>query len=311
MTPKEHEDSQKDLEGKFEGIGAQLGLKDNQIMIIAPLKDSPAEKAGVKRGDIITEVDGQSTQGWTLRDAVNDIRGEGGTEVILTVYRNGDEIEIPITRDEIKVSSVELSYESYEDSGQIAYLKLNQFGESTNAEWNEAVKQIKSKWEGGEIKGMVLDVRDNPGGYLDSSVYIASEFVEKGKLIVKQESLQDDIEYKSRRRGRLLDIPLVVLINQGSASASEILSGALRDHDRAKLVGMKSFGKGSVQEDVNLDKNAGLRVTVAKWVLPGGDWIHEKGIEPDLEVENEFDGENTITKETDKQLKKALEEVSK
>jgi carboxyl-terminal processing protease len=306
MTPEEHEQSQSDLQGKFEGIGAQLGLEDNLITIIAPLKNSPAEQAGARRGDIIIEVDGKDTQGWTLNEAVNNIRGERGTEVVLTVLRNREEIDLSIIRDEIKVASVELSYE---ENDSIAYLKLNQFGDDTNSEWDKAVDDIDQKWNTNQIRGMILDLRDNPGGYLDSSVYLASEFIDRGKLVVKQESLDNATDYNVRRNGRLKDIPLVVLINQGSASASEILGGALRDHDRATLVGMKSFGKGSVQEDINLEANAGLRVTVAKWVLPDGDWINGTGIEPDIEIENEFDEENTITKETDEQLKRALEEL--
>lgn len=307
MTPEEHEESQNDLEGKFEGIGAQLGLKENRITIIAPLKNSPAEQAGVRTGDFIIEVDGESTQGWTLNQAVNKIRGERGTEVVLTMKRKSGEIEIPITRDEIKVPSVELSYENNDTT---AYLKLNQFGDNTNREWKKAIDEIEQKWNNGKVQNMVLDLRDNPGGYLESSVYIASEFIEGGKIVVTQESTTaGNKEYKSEFGGRLQDIPLVIIINGGSASASEILSGALRDYDRATLIGTKTFGKGSVQEDISLQDNAGLRVTVAKWILPEGDWINGTGIEPDIEVENELDEENTLTKETDAQLQKALEEV--
>ncbi len=161
---------------------------------------------------------------------------------------------------------------------------------------------------------MVLDLRDNPGGYLESSVYLAGEFLPKGSLVVKQESTSQSIESKDyvvSRTGRLLGIPLVVLINKGSASASEILSGALHDHKRAKLIGEKSFGKGSVQEALNLKDDAGLHVTVAKWILPNGQWINGKGIEPDIKLENKVTTGNTLTKETDQQLQKAIEEVTK
>lgn len=306
MTPEEHAESQASLEGKFDGIGAQLGLKDNLITIVAPLKNSPAERAGIKQGDIILEVDGKDTRNWTLNEAVTNIRGERGTEVVLTVFRNSSEIEIPIIRDEIQVASVELSYER---NNRIAYLKLNQFGNDTNREWDQAIDDIEQKWNSGQIDGMLLDLRNNPGGYLDSSVYLTSEFIEQGNLVITQESLENSTDYTVRRKGRLLDIPLVVLINGGSASASEIMSGALRDYDRADLIGEKTFGKGSVQEDINLEKNAGLRVTVAKWILPNGDWINETGIEPDIEVENDFDEENTITDETDAQLNRGLDEL--
>jgi Periplasmic protease len=155
---------------------------------------------------------------------------------------------------------------------------------------------------------MILDIRDNPGGYLESSVYLASEFLPKGKLIVKQESTTNQsYDYYVERNGQLLDIPLIVLINKGSASASEILAGALRDHKRAKLVGEKSFGKGSVQEALDLEKDAGLHVTVAKWILPNGDWINSKGIEPEIKIENKVEEGNTLTDENDSQLKKAIE----
>lgn len=333
LTPEENKTSKSSLEGKFEGIGAQLGLKDNQIVVIAPLKNSPAESVGVQAGDIVTKVDGNSVKSWTLIQAVAKIRGTKGTKVKLTVERAGKEMNFEITRQVINVSSVEVSYESKKTSppisGQpttaksgnqsvtppnIAYLKLSQFGTNTNDEWDKAIDEIAGKWQKKEIKGMILDLRDNPGGYLESAVYLASEFLPKGKLVVKQESSSQSIEsrdYLVARSGRLLDIPLVVLVNKGSASASEILSGALRDYKRAKLIGEKTFGKGSVQEALDLKDEAGLHVTVAKWILPNGDWINGKGIEPDIKVENKIKEGNTITKETDSQLERAIEEVLK
>ncbi len=303
LTPDENKQTKDDLQGKFEGIGAQLGLKDNRITVIAPLKQSPAEKAGIRAGDFINQVDGNKTNGWTLPQAVSKIRGPKGTKVKLTLERNGKEFSVVITRDQIIVASVELSFEK-----NVALLKLNQFGENTNAEWDKAVSQIKTKWDSKEIKGMVLDLRDNPGGFLESSVYLASEFLPQGNLVVKQEStVNPSRDYLVDREGNLLDIPLVVLINKGSASASEILAGSLRDHKKAKLVGEKSFGKGSVQEAIDLNQGAGLHVTVAKWVLPNGDWINSKGIEPDIAVENKIPEGNTLTNDTDAQLQKAFE----
>jgi len=309
LTPEENKQSKADLGGKFEGIGAQLGLKENRIVIIAPLKDSPAESAGVLSGDIITKVDGESTEKWTLLQTVSKIRGDHGTEVILTVARASGEKDIPIVRQEIKVPSVELTYEK--KSGKtVAYLRLSQFGDSTNSEWETAATEIAGKWNNKEIAGLVLDVRGNPGGYLESSVFIASEFLEQGKMVVKQETTNsDDRVYSVKRNGLLLDIPLTVLINQGSASASEILSGALRDHKRATLVGQKSFGKGSVQEALDLQDGAGLHVTIAKWLLPNGEWINGKGIEPEVMVENKVVEDSTLTNEQDDQLQKALELV--
>lgn len=303
LTPDENKQTKDDLGGKFEGIGAQLGLKDTRIIIIAPLKDSPAEKAGVKPGDYINKVDDVSTNKWTLSQAVSKIRGPKDTKVKLTLERNNKEINVVIVRQQIIVASVELSYEK-----KIAILKVNQFGDNTNDEWNKAVREIEGKWSNKQVNGLVLDLRDNPGGYLDGSVYLASEFLPLGKLVVKQEAtLYDDKEYRVSRIGLLKEIPLVVLINKGSASASEILAGALRDHNRAQLVGEKSFGKGSVQEALDLKEGAGLHVTVAKWILPNGDWINSKGIEPRIKVTNEIKEGNTITKEVDKQLNKAIE----
>jgi len=248
----------------------------------------------------------------TLNQTVSKIRGEKGTKVKLIIERAGKEMEKTIIRNVIKVSSVEVSTEKLNkcktNCPEIAYLKLNQFGENTNDEWDSAVESIAKQWKNKEVKGMVLDLRDNPGGYLESSVHLAGEFLPFGSLVVKQEStVSDNRTYKVLRAGRLLNIPLAVLINRGSASASEILSGALRDHKRAKLVGEKSFGKGSVQEALDLDKGAGIHITVAKWILPNGDWINEKGIDPEIKVVNIISNGNTLTDENDIQLQKAIE----
>ena len=304
LTPEENKQAKKDLEGKFEGIGAQLGTKEGRIIVVAPLKDSPAEKAGVKAGDYINKVDGVTTQNWTLPQAVSKIRGPKGTKVNLTLERNGKELTVTITRQQIKVPSVELTFEK----SKIAYLKVNQFGESTTDEWDQAVNEVKNKWQKGEIKGMILDLRDNPGGYLEAAVHLASEFLPFQSLVVKQESTANyNKEYRVLRFGKLINIPLVVLINKGSASASEILAGVLRDYKKATLVGEKTFGKGSVQEAIDLKNGAGLHVTVAKWILPNGDWINSKGIEPNIKVENKNKEGDTLTKETDLQLEKAME----
>ncbi len=307
LTPEENRQSKLDLEGKFEGIGAQLGLKEGRITIIAPLKNSPAVKAGVRAGDFIVKVDDKPTNDWTLPEAVSHIRGEKGTKVKLTLERSEKEFDVSITRDQIVVESVETEF-----MNEVAYVKVNQFGENTNTEWDEAVKQVQSRYNSGQVEGMVLDLRNNPGGYLESSVYLAGEFLKKGDLVVKQEStVTKSHDYYAQRTGKLTDIPLVVLINKGSASASEILAGSLRDNKKTILVGEKSFGKGSVQEAIDLSDNAGLHVTVAKWILPGGDWINGKGIEPTIKVENDIDENNSITEDTDRQLQRALQEIRK
>jgi carboxyl-terminal processing protease len=300
LTPDENQKTKDDLQGKFEGIGAQLGLKDNRVIVIAPLKNSPAEKAGLLAGDFINKVDGQPTTNMTLNEAVAKIRGKKGTRVKLTIERDKKQKEIEIIRDQIDVPSIELSFERE----NIAYLKLNQFGDNTYDEWDKAVNDIVKK----KVKGLILDLRDNPGGYLEGAVYIASEFLPQGALIVKQESTTyQSKNYRSTRNGLLKEIPVVVLINKGSASASEILAGALRDHKIATLIGEKSFGKGSVQEALDLKEGAGLHLTVAKWILPNGDWINGRGIEPQIKVENQIKEGNTLNKDNDQQLEKAIE----
>jgi carboxyl-terminal processing protease len=316
LTPEENKQTKDDLGGKFQGIGAQLGLKSNRIVIIAPLKNSPAQRAGVRAGDLIVKVDGQLTRNWTLPAAVSKIRGKKGTKVKLTLERKGKLIDVTIVRDEIIVDSIELSTEKEVDCKsvcpKVAYLKINQFGEKTNDEWDRAIAEVQKKWQAGEIKGLVLDVRDNPGGFLDGAVYLASEFLSRGQLVVKQESsVSQSRDYYSSRQGKLTDIPLVILINKGSASASEILSGALRDYNKATLVGEKSFGKGSVQEAIDLADGAGLHVTVAKWILPRGDWINGRGIEPQIKVENKTSNGNTLTRSNDLQLERAVEVILK
>lgn len=317
LTPEENKQSKDDLGGKFEGIGAQLGLKDNRIVIVSVLKESPAEKTGkILSGDYINKIDGQSTRTLTLVQVVTKIRGPKGSKVKITFERKGQEFDVEIVRNQIVVKSVELSYEHLttceKNCQNVAYLKLNQFGENTNDEWDSAVDEIKTKWNEKSIKGLVLDVRDNPGGYLDSAVYLASEFIPQGKVVVKQESATSENKvYTVSRVGQLIDIPIVVLINKGSASASEILAGALRDQKKAELIGEKTFGKGSVQEALDLKEGAGIHITVAKWILPNGDWINGKGIAPDIQVTNEIKEGNTLTRGQDKQLEKAVEEVLK
>ncbi len=311
LTPEENKESKLDLQGKFYGIGAYLGLKNFRIVVIAPLENSPAKKAGLKAGDIILKVNGESTEGWTLPKAVKKIRGPKGTKVTLTIQRGEEQKDITIIRDEIKVPSVEAEIKEYEGK-KYAYVKIIQFGDNTNREWDKAVEKVKKAWEKREIKGLVLDLRNNPGGYLLSAVYIAEEFLPKNTLIVKQKYVnRPEKSYTSQREGRLIGIPTVILVNNGSASASEILAGALQDYKVATVVGEKTFGKGSVQEKIDLSEGAGIHVTVAKWILPDGRWLNGKGIEPDKKVELELEEGNTLTEENDNQLKAALEELFK
>lgn len=314
LTPDENKQSKDDLSGKFEGIGAQLGMKDGQVVVIAPLKNSPAEKAGVRAGDYIIKVNGESIKDWSLTTAVSKIRGQRGSKVTITFLRQTKEVELVIIRDIIQVESVELRYEKsitcQKNCTELGYIKINQFGDATNDEWDNKINQVRTRWQMNQIKGLILDLRDNPGGYLESSVYLASEFIPQGKLVVRQEStIKENRDYFIDRQGKLLDIPLVVLQNQGSASASEILAGVLRDYKRATIIGEKSFGKGSVQEALDLKEGAGLHVTVAKWILPNGDWINSKGIEPEIKVENKITEGSTLTRETDTQLEAAVKKL--
>lgn len=316
LTPDDNKAMKSELGGKFEGIGASLGLKNNRIIVISPIKGSPAEKAGVRAGDYIQKVDGKLVKDWTLQYAVSQIRGTKGTKVSITVIRppSSEERTFSIVRDEIKVEAVELTYTTLNSCKtackKVAVIKISQFGENTNEGWNKAVDQVSEEWRNKTIGGLVVDLRDNPGGFLDSAVYLSSEFLPIGKVVVKQEStVNPSRTYTVEREGKLMDIPVTMILNQGSASASEIFSGALRDHKRAELIGVKSFGKGSVQEALDLKGGAGIHVTIAKWILPNGDWIHGKGIMPKYVVENKPVEGNTLTRESDAQLDKAVQVV--
>jgi carboxyl-terminal processing protease len=267
LPPTDQKQSMEDLAGSFEGVGIQLGYKDGKIAVIAPLTDTPADKAGVKAGDLILKIKDtannvdKDTVGMALPDVVNLIRGPKGTEISLTMLRDGKgEFEVTLKRDTILVKSVELSYKD-----KVAILKLTRFGERTYEEWEAAVSEIDSKIAKKEITGMVLDLRNNPGGLLQGSIFIASEFLKDGVVVKQEKSNNGGTEtYSVNRTGKLIKTPLVVLINPGSASASEIVAGALQERGRAKLVGEKSFGKGTVQEAEELAGGSGLHVTIKK-----------------------------------------------
>ncbi len=295
LPPKENQRSKDDLDGAFEGVGIQLGYKKDTVAVMAPLEGMPASKQDVKAGDLILNIKDekqnvdQDTVGMTLQEAVLLIRGPKGTAVTLTLYREGKgTFEVSIVRDTITVPSVDMTVGSVvegkwqeDGNGSVAWLKLNRFGERTYEEWADAVFAITSK--NNQIKGLVLDLRNNPGGYLLGAVDFASEFIGEG-VIVKQQNRFTTQEYTVSKKGKLLGIPMTVLINGGSASASEILAGALRDRLGVKLVGERSFGKGTVQEAKDLTGGAGLHVTTSRWLLPSGTWIHEDGLKPDVEI---------------------------
>ncbi len=314
LPPKENKSSNDDLAGEFGGVGIQLGYKEETLAVVAPLAKTPAEKAGIEAGDLILKIVdkennvNKDTVGISLNEAMTLIRGKVGSEVILTLYREGkaETFDVTLTRDTIVVASTEWEWVEFEGK-QVAWVRLYKFSEQTFKDWPEVVNKIneeKVKF-GAKYGGIVLDLRNNPGGYLDASVLVASDFLEKGVVVTQESSngRKENYEVDIKRRNLLKD-KLVVLINAGSASAAEILAGSLRDHSRAKLVGDKSFGKGTVQEPIDFVDGSGLHVTVAKWLLPSGKNIHHDGVKPDVEIKYEAEKEEV---KIDNQLKKALE----
>jgi carboxyl-terminal processing protease len=303
LPPEENKVVEEDLQGSFGGVGIQIGFKGKQLAVIAPLPGTPAEKAGIKAGDFILAIKDEkkkidkTTGGMSLPEAVQIIRGPAGSEVTLTLLRDGqnEPIEVKLVRADIKVPSVILTFEGR--NKDIAYLKLLKFGGETENEWNNAVSKIISN----NTKGIILDLRNNPGGYLQGAVDIASDFLKLGTVVVSQEVNGKKDDFKTSRLPRLPRYPLVILVNEGSASASEILAGALRDQAEVKLVGKTTFGKGTIQEPKTINGGAGLHITIARWLTPKGEWVNEKGLKPDIEVDDKPD-----TTE-DEQFNKALE----
>lgn len=296
MDPEESNDFDNDLAGTFEGIGAEIGLRNDIVTVIAPLEGAPAEEAGLRAGDKIYAVDGESTIGRRVNEVVKMIRGPKGTDVTITYIRDDEKPQdLVIRRSVIIVKSVKTERR---DDG-IFIIRISNFNNDTEALFGEAVRTALLE----RPKGIILDLRNNPGGYLETAVNLASEWVAEGPIVAEQFNNNRRNEFPSTGRARLKDFPTVVLVNGGSASASEILAGALRDYKKATLVGETTFGKGSVQAIHDLSEGA-LKVTVAKWLTPAGDYIDEKGIEPDVVVELTRDDVNN---NRDPQLDKALE----
>lgn len=278
MSVEEAESFHSSISSSFEGIGAEIQEKDGHIVIVSPIKGSPAEKAGIQPNDIIMAVDGKSLQGMTSTEAVTIIRGEKGTKVELTIQRSGSEepIKVPIIRDTIPIETV---YGEMLEDG-IAKVQITSFSTNTSKD----LVNILNEYEKQGMKGLVLDLRQNPGGLLDEAISISSMFVPKGKLLLKVEDRNGKVkEYPSQNNGNP-EFPLVVLIDKGSASASEILAASVRDSAGVKLVGENSFGKGTVQTAKDFQDGSNLKFTTAKWLTPKGNWIHKKGIKPDYEV---------------------------
>ncbi|WP_211284578.1 lmo1851 family serine protease [Rummeliibacillus pycnus] len=278
MNKKEASQFNESISSSFQGIGAEIQEKDGHIVVVSPIKNSPAEKAGIKTNDIIKKVDGKSIDGMTASEAVLLIRGKKGTSVALDIQRGGASklISMKITRDDIPVETVYATMEK----DKIAHIQITSFSENT---YNELLSAL-DKMEGKGMKGLVIDVRQNPGGLVNSVEDIASLFVKTGEPIVQFEDRNGKKEVISAKDGRKVKVPVTVLIDGGSASASEILAGALSESANVKLVGEKSFGKGTMQTAENLPDGSNIKFTIAKWLTPDGNWIHEKGIQPDYKV---------------------------
>ncbi len=310
LSPEENKDAKDGLRGDFEGVGIEIGYdKEKRLSVITPLSGTPAEAAGLKAGDLILRIVDEArkvdreTTGIALPEAVKLIRGPKGSLVKLTIEREGVEkpFEVSLKRSTIVVKSVEVKFEE-RNKKKVAVLKLSRFGERTYDEWTEAVAEIKNQEaQSKNFSGVILDLRKNPGGFLQGAVFIGSEFLPSGTVVQQDRGINGKENFPVNRQGELLKEPLVVLINGGSASAAEIVAGALQEAKRAKVVGEKSFGKGTVQKAEDLAGGAGLHITIARWLLPSGRSIDEEGIKPDLEIKEDATGAKDLP------LEKAIE----
>jgi len=299
LSPEENQEFELSLSGIYEGVGIELDLRDSKLVVVAPIEGSPAAKAGVWAGDTILEIDGTDASTLTIQEAVQKIRGKAGTSVKLKLARGGQVSDLTITRAKITIKSVEFA----DLGGGVAQVKIIRFGgdEATFKEWDEAVNKIVA----GGFKKLILDLRNNPGGRLDYATAVASDFAEKGTTLMWEEDASGKkIPSASAKEPRLKDLKVVVLINKGSASASEIVAGALRDDRGVKIVGETSFGKGTIQRVDDLAGGAGLHITFAKWLTPSGFWVNKVGLKPDVEVKPT---EDDIKNKRDPQLEKAKE----
>ena len=301
FPPEEKKMFDSEVRGNFEGVGMEIGIEKGVLTVISPIKGTPAYNAGIKTGDKILKIDGKSTEDLPVDEAVRLIRGERGTTVLLSIFSAGEKSprDIKVVRDTIQVPIIDT-----EKKGDVYLIALHNFSERSPFEFQIALRQFASS---GANK-LVIDLRNNPGGYLEAAVDIASWFTETGDVILK-ERYRDGKENLHRSKGynAFPKVPLVVLVNGGSASASEILAGALRDNGKAKLVGEKTFGKGSVQEVVPITSDTSLKITIARWLTPNGEDITKQGIKPDIEIKMTPED---IEKKNDPQLMKAIEVLS-
>ena len=282
MNQKAYREMQVQTRGEFGGLGIEVTMENNFVKVVSPIDDTPAARAGVKSGDFITQIDGQTVVGLTLADAVERMRGPVNSNITLTLQRSGQEkpFDVVLTRAVIKVQSVRSHRE-----GNVGYIRITAFNEQTESGLQKAIEKLKAE-VGPNLQGYVIDLRNNPGGLLDQAIAVSDTFLSQGEIVSTRGRRPDDAQRYNAHRGDMADgKPLVVLINGGSASASEIVAGALQDHRRAILLGTRSFGKGSVQTIMPLQGFGALRLTTARYYTPSGRSIQAKGIDPDIEVQ--------------------------
>src|SRR6201996_19093 len=282
MNAKAFRDMQVQTKGEFGGLGIEVSEEKGIIKVVSPIDDTPAARAGIKPGDIITALDGKTLIGMSLNDAVDKMRGPPNSKIVLTIKRQDVEkpLEVSLIRETIKIQVVK----SRMEPNDIGYIRLSQFTEQADSGIKAAVKALKAQ-NGGKLRGLVLDLRNNPGGLLDQAVSVSSDFIDQGEIVsTRARHPEDSQRWDAKGDDILHGAPLVVLVNNGSASASEIVSGALQDHRRAVLVGTRSFGKGSVQTVIPLPGNGAMRLTTARYYTPSGRSIQGLGIQPDVEV---------------------------
>jgi len=281
MNAKSFRDMNTQIKGEFGGLGIEVTMENGWVKVVSPIDDTPAARANIQPNDLITHLNGEPVQGLALNDAVDKMRGAPNTDIRLTIHREGvAAFDVTLTRAVIKIQTVKSKLQD-----NVGYVRISQFGASTDADLHKALEQLK-KDGGGKLAGYVLDLRNNPGGLLDQAISVSSEFLEKGKEVVSTRSRnpEDTKRYNAHGSDMTDGLPVVVLINDGSASASEIVAGALQDHRRAILLGTKSFGKGSVQTIIPVGNQGAIRLTTARYYTPSGRSIQQVGIEPDIKV---------------------------
>jgi carboxyl-terminal processing protease len=282
MNTKNFNDMKVQTRGEFGGLGIEVSMENGLVKVVSPIDDTPAARAGLKPGDLITQLDGEPVQGMTLPEAVEKMRGPVNSEIKLTIRREGrDPFDVKLTRATIRIKSVR----SHMEGDDVGYIRITTFNEQTDTGLNSAIKSLKQE-AGSKLRGIILDLRNNPGGLLDQAVAVSDAFLDRGEIVSTRGRRSDDAQRYNARPGDIATgLPVVVLINGGSASASEIVAGALQDHHRAILLGTKSFGKGSVQTIIPLPGHGAMRLTTARYYTPSGRSIQAKGIDPDITVD--------------------------